>query len=112
MKWIVNIENKPQQRILVLFNILDEKLEFYGQYKIKTNWVNFSVDDTSISTTLEIIQEKLLSVTKKMDFRIKKYDDLNKSFTHIKKIEILDDSNNDIIENDIDDDQVYGFDPL
>jgi len=102
MKWIVNIENKPNQRILVLFNALDEKLEYYGQYKIKNQWVDFSVDKSGIFTTLEIIQEKLLLIVEKMDLRVKKYDDLQKSFAFIKTIEIVDESKTEYGD-------VYGF---
>lgn len=102
MRWIVNIENKPNQRILVLFNALDEKLEFYGQYKIKNQWVDFSIDNSSIFTTLEIIQEKLLLIVDKMDLRVKKYEDLQKSFAFIKTIEIVDESKTEFGD-------VYGF---
>jgi len=102
MKWIIDIENKPDQRILVLFNALEQKLEYYGQYKIKNQWIDFSVDDSDIFTTLDIIQEKLLSISKNMELRVKKYEDLQKSFAHIKTIEIVDESKTEL--ND-----AYGF---
>lgn len=109
MKWIIKIEGKENQRILVLFKAINRKLEFWGQCKIKNSWENFSFESTKLQTTLEIIQEKLLSVAEQLNLRIIEYNDLAKSFALIKTIEIVDiDENN---END-DVDDVYGFDPI
>jgi hypothetical protein len=105
-KWIVEIENKPNQRIIVIYNPLEDKLEFYGQYKMRNEWVNFSVETTN-NLTLDMIQEKLLSIAETMDMRVKTYEDLQKSFALIKKIEIIVET-----QNNIDQDQVYGFDEI
>lgn len=88
MQWIVKIENKSNQRIMVKFDPMKELLYFIGQYKIKINWIDFSQEEYSMNITLEVIQDILFKVYEKMNERLKVHEDLNKSFEIIKVIEI------------------------
>lgn len=88
MQWIVKIENKSNQRIMIKFDPMKELLYFIGQYKIKINWIDFSEEEYSMNITLEIIQDLLFKVYKKMNERLKVHEDINKSFEVIKIIEI------------------------
>lgn len=99
MKWIVEIDNDKNKRIMVLFKPLDEKMIFNGQYKTKNQWVNFSLIEDSIYIKLNDIQKNLFECYEKMKLRSSTYDDLNNSFGYIKNIEIID---------NIDDNQAYG----
>jgi hypothetical protein len=88
MYWIVKIENKPNQRIMVKFDPMKELLYFIGQYKIRVLWIDFSQEEYSMNITLEVIQDLLFNVYEKMNERLKVHEDLNKSFNAIKEIEI------------------------
>jgi hypothetical protein len=88
MEWIVKIENKPNQRILVKFEPKFERIVFVGQYKVKT-WIDFSEDYIDeMNFDLETIQKLLLKVYEKMNERIAIHEDLTQSFGIIKTIEI------------------------
>jgi hypothetical protein len=91
MKWIVKIEGKPDQRIMVVFSPLDGKVFFTGQYHMpKTNsWIDFYEESSlSLNIDLDTIQSLLFSVYEKMDSRIKAYQNIAEGFEIIKVIEI------------------------
>lgn len=107
MEWKVNIEEKPNQRILVRFDALNEYLVFIGQYKPHNKeWVNFSerkqplyVQDTTVSSINEdkmkvmlinvvIIQELILKTYEDLERRLEAYENIAEGFKFIKLIEI------------------------
>jgi len=88
MYWIVKIENKPNQRIMIKFDPIKEMLYFIGQYRIRVMWIDFSQEEYSMNITLEVIQELLFKVCEKMNERVRVHDDLNKSFNAIGVIEM------------------------
>jgi hypothetical protein len=99
MEWIIKIEGKPKQRILVKFDPQKEMIYFIGQYKpdFKTIatvesksvvWFDFATEEYPMNITLELIQDMLLKVYEKMNERLTIYEDLSKSFEIIKLIEI------------------------
>ena len=88
MYWIVKIENKPNQRIMIKFDPMKEMLYFIGQYRIKVMWIDFSQEEYSMNITLDVIQELLFKVCEKMNERLRVHDDLNKSFNAIGIIEM------------------------
>jgi len=90
MEWVIKIENKPTNRILVKFNPELNLLEFYGQKKIKLSWETFSSKTINIETNLEEIKDTLFKVYEVMKNKIIYYDDISDSFSLIKTIEIVD----------------------
>ena len=105
MEWIIKIEEKPNQRIHVWFNPVNESLTFCGEYKLRNkDWTVFSeisrplwiaYPDIVPGTTsnlalisLEIIQDTLFDVYKLMKKRIEAYAEIDEGFAHIKMIEI------------------------
>jgi hypothetical protein len=109
MEWIVKIEGKLNQRILVKFDPQNEQLIFIGQCKLHNlQWTNFSQISKSIwiiypdiisNTTsnvglisLEIIQNTLSGTYELMKKRYDAYNEIAEGFAHIKLIEIVGDS--------------------
>ena len=88
MEWSIRIENKPDQRILVVFEPKYERINFIGQRKVRMTWITFSEETHLMKIDFETIQELLLKVYKKMNERIEIHDDLINSFGLIKTIEI------------------------
>jgi hypothetical protein len=88
MEWSIRIENKPDQRILVVFEPQYERIIFIGQRKIRLNWITFSEESHPMEIDFEAIQDLLLKVYKTMNKRIEIHDDLINSFGLIKIIEI------------------------
>jgi len=99
MKWLVKIEGKPNQRIVVKFDPLNQQLIFTGQYKQhNVEWFNFveirkdydispvrSAYDFELITAEEIqnvISEVYLSLKKRVEI----YEEINKGFSLIKLI--------------------------
>lgn len=89
MEWKVDIENKPNQRILVKFDPLNELIIFIGQYKPHNkDWIAFSVEECVMNIDLEKIQELLYIAYEKMKIRLEAYNNIYDGFSLIKKIEI------------------------
>jgi hypothetical protein len=89
MEWKVNIENKPNQRILVKFDPLNELIIFIGQYKPHNeNWVDFSKEEYTMDIDLKTMQDLLFNVYKTMNNRLEAFNNISEGFTFIKKIEI------------------------
>jgi hypothetical protein len=102
MEWLIHIEGKADERILVTFDPLDESISFYGQYKVKfkdyaftsaesKQWVIFSEDHDAMNIDLKSLNEHISKVYDKMAERIKVYDDFRKVFGVFKTIEIKED---------------------
>ena len=91
MKWIVDLENKPNQRIVVRFDPKSESVFFTGQFKPKNKeWVDFSEESYSMEIDLEQIQEILAKTYNKMKERLDAYNNIAEGFTLLKVIEIKD----------------------
>jgi hypothetical protein len=99
MEWIVNIEGRPRQRILVKYYPELEAIDFKGQYKTKfadyavsqnPTWVDFYCKNytTKISLSLETTKHIILTIIEEMDERIKVHEELRERFEIIKNIEI------------------------
>jgi hypothetical protein len=98
MEWIIKLEAKKNQRILIKFDPQAELIYFYGQYKPSmkdivnfdqrkaTPWVDFSMESYSMNITLELINEMMVKVYKKMNERLEIYQDLSQSFIAIDTI--------------------------
>jgi hypothetical protein len=87
MKWIVKIENQPNQRISVEFDPLNDSIIINGQYKMhNVVWFNFSSESHSIDIDLDGLRELLAKVVKLMEKRIQAYEDINESFNVIKEV--------------------------
>jgi len=110
MEWIVKIEKKPNQRIIVRFDPLNDQLVFIGQYKPHNKeWIDFSernqrlfVENPSehiindiILIDAEKIQDILLHVYDEMKRRLDAYENIAEGFTLIKLIEIKEESTED-----------------
>ena len=92
MKWIIDLENKPNQRIVVRFSPKEELIYFTGQYKPKNKeWVDFSEESYSMEIDLETIQELLTKTYNKMKERLDAYINIAEGFTVLKTIEIKED---------------------
>lgn len=89
MEWKVEIEGKPNQRILVKFDPQNELVIFIGQYKPHNkDWVDFSKEEYSMDIDLKTMQDLLFNVYKTMNSRLEAYTNISDGFTLIKKIEI------------------------
>lgn len=89
MEWKIAIEDKPNQRILVRFDPLSERIRFYGQFKPHNReWVNFSEDEYPMDIDLDVLQDMMAKVYNKMKERLVTYDNLAEGFTVIKEIKI------------------------
>lgn len=89
MEWTIKIENKPNQRILVGFNPLNEELIFIGQLKTSGNrWTDFSMEVISMNIELSQIQEIIFRVAEIMEKRVNTYYDIVDGFSIIKVVEI------------------------
>ena len=89
MEWIIKIENKPNQRILVRFNPLNEELIFIGQFRTGGNeWNDFNVEIISMNVELPQIQEAIFKIAEIMQKRIDAYNNLAEGFSIIKVVEI------------------------
>ena len=100
MEWIVKIENKPEQRILVKFDPENESIIFIGQFrpKMKNNasvksyeWIEFSKIIYSMDIDLDKIQKALFISYEMMNKRIIAFENINEGFNVIKLIEIKED---------------------
>ena len=85
MEWVVKIENEGKQRIRMIFHPLLEKIELFGEAKVKNNkWFIFSQDEHKMEITLEQLQEKFETVIVLMKKRFVEYENLNKGFSVLK----------------------------
>lgn len=108
MEWIVKIEGKPNQRIVVRFDAMNELIKFIGQYKPHNKeWVNFSEeikplwDSDKLAETptkdldkielelinVDIIQNTLVRTYENLKRRVEAYEEIDEGFTLIKLIE-------------------------
>jgi len=89
MKWIVKIEGKDNQRIVVLFDPLKEEVVFLGQFKPHNKeWVDFCEERYTMEIDLEAIQNQLAKVVKVMGERLKAYNNIAEGFTLLKLIAV------------------------
>ncbi|RLF56814.1 MAG: hypothetical protein DRN27_08980 [Thermoplasmata archaeon] len=85
MEWTVKIENEEKQRIRMIFHPLLEKIELFGEARVKNNkWFIFSRDEHDMEITLEQLQEKFETVIILMKKRLAEYENLNKGFSVLK----------------------------
>ena len=88
MLWIVKIENKPEYRIEVTFNPLNELLIFNGQYKLNSKWTTFASESHSINIELDEITKIILNVYDKVVSIVNTYNNIAEGFEYIKEVEI------------------------
>ena len=89
MEWKVTIENKPNQRILVRFDPMNEMIHFIGQYKPHNKeWFNFSEEIHSMEIDLETLQDMMTKAYNKMKERLVAYNNVAEGFTIIKEVKI------------------------
>jgi hypothetical protein len=89
MEWRVAIEGKPNQRIVVRFDPLNETIHFIGQYKPHNGkWFDFSEETHGMDIDLETLQDMMTKVYNKMKERLVAYDNVAGGFTVIKEIKI------------------------
>ena len=92
-KWTVNIEDKPDYRIVVSIDLLKELLFFSGQWKRpKSNeWLEFYIEEYSTDLDLEKIKELLLKTYEELNKRVKTYENIAEGFKYIQLIEVKED---------------------
>jgi hypothetical protein len=106
MEWKVSIENKPNQRILVRFDPLNEMVHFIGQYKLHNKeWYDFSKESYVMDIDLETLQDLMTRVYNKMKKRLVAYDNIAGGFNLIKEIKI---EGEELLPTTISDNSVYG----
>ena len=89
MRWIVKIEGKEDQRILVKFDPMKEEVVFIGQFKPRNReWVDFCEERYTMEIDLEAIQNQLSKVVKIMRERLAAYNNLAEGFTILKLIAV------------------------
>ncbi len=88
MEWIISIENKPKERIVVIFDPLRKELLFNGQHRFKNEWYNFVIVKHDINVNTEEIQNTLLETYEKLKALLESYADITEIFKEIKTIEI------------------------
>lgn len=97
MEWIVKIEEEKNQRIKISFDPLGEKINFYGEARVKNNkWTVFSWFTHKMEISLEELQKKMEDSVVQMQKRLKEYENLDKGFSVLKWVgfeeDITDDS--------------------
>lgn len=97
MKWKVAIDGSKNERIMVEFDPLVQKIHFIGQFKPHNKeWEVFSKVSTPMKDiSLEVIQEKLVETYKIFKLRRDVYIDLVNSFNIIKVVEFKSDDDYD-----------------
>ena len=106
MEWIVTIEGKPSQRIVVRFDPLNEMIHFIGQYKPHNRkWVDFSEETHVMDIDLETLQDMMSKVYVKMKERLTAYNNVAEGFTLIKEVKI---DTGELVSTTISDYSVYG----
>jgi hypothetical protein len=106
MEWKVTIEDKPNQRILVRFDPLNEMIHFIGQYKPHNKeWYDFSEETHVMDIDLETLQDLMTKVYNKMKERLVAYDNVAGGFTIIKEIKI---QSEESVPITVSDNSVYG----
>ena len=89
MEWKVTIEDKPNQRILVRFDPMNEMIHFIGQYKPHNReWVDFSKETYPMDIDLETLQDMMTKAYRKMKDRLVAYNNVAEGFTIIKEVKI------------------------
>jgi len=89
MEWIVTIEGKPNQRIVVRFDPMNEMIHFVGQYKPHNKkWVDFSEEIHAMDIDLETLQDMMGKAYRKMRDRVMAYDNVAGGFILIKEVKI------------------------
>lgn len=112
MEWKITIPNKPKQRIVVLFNAIENKLEIYGKISINGHQVDLVHKAISLMPvrTIEIIDgnsrdyytefdktsilEIIGNVYEELQKKVENLNGLNELFKEIKEIGM----SNDFIE--------------
>ena len=90
MKWTINIENKKDQKIVVVFDPLNELIIFSGQYKPHNkDWVIFSEITHVMNIDLDAINVLIKKTYDLMKLRLDAYNNIAEGFTIIKNIEIV-----------------------
>jgi len=108
MKWIVEIDNHPKLRILVVFVPVDETLVFYGEQRSsKGTWVTFCMSSHPMDVQILNIEDILYDTYQVLKKRIKALDSANRILSLIPKIGITEEYSN-APETLIDKDEVYG----
>jgi hypothetical protein len=88
MEWIVSIENKTKERIVVNFEPINSQIHFLGQHKSKNEWNTFVTETRDMKITVDEIQDVLLDVYEKLKIKLESYTNLSEIFKEIKTIEI------------------------
>ena len=107
MKWHIKIENKPNQRITVIFDPLTERLLFTGEYKPHNReWVLFYQNSIGCwiiihpqnapdivsgkeLITAEKIEEEISKTYEELKKKVEIYENLAEGFSAIKVIEVV-----------------------
>ena len=89
MKWIVKIEGKDDQRIVVLFDPMKEEVVFIGQIKPHNKeWTDFCEERYTMEIDLEAIQNQLSKVVRIMRARLAAYNNIAEGFSVLKLIAV------------------------
>ena len=88
MEWIVKIEltgEETPQRIRVEFNPMGEKINIYGEARVKNNqWIVFSQFIHPMEIDLAKLQEMMERAVVTMRKRLTEYENLDKGFSVLK----------------------------
>jgi hypothetical protein len=87
MEWIIKIEEEKNQRIKVTFDPLAEKINVFGEARVKNNeWSTFSWFIHGMEISLDELQKKMEQAVVTMRKRLKEYENLNKGFSVLKLV--------------------------
>jgi hypothetical protein len=90
LEWIIRLEDKPDCRILVRFEPMEELLHYIGQHKPKNKeWLRFSEIITKMDTNLNEIQATIAEAYDVMEKRIDGYVNISNGFDIIRQIKIV-----------------------
>lgn len=93
MDWIVKIDGKSELRIIVRYNPVLENITFIGEFKYKSEWIEFYilVCSSYLKLNSEKIKELLFDTYNGLNNRVNVFKGLNEEFSDIKLIEINED---------------------
>jgi len=90
LEWIIKLEDKPDCRIKVRFEPMEELLHYIGQHKPKNKeWLDFSEVITKMDTDLDEIQATIAEAYDAMEKRIDAYNNVSGGFDIIRQIKIV-----------------------
>ena len=98
MEWIVKIDDRKKQRVLIKYEPQNSKIYFVGQHRVNNVWIDFSNNIIEFSHNLknsdnfmldiDTVSKTIKNVTDQLKTSVEIYDKINNTFSQIKNIDV------------------------